>query len=361
MTSNPDSQVTSAAEPEDGQTVSSRQVQWASGKISGTSSGSRAWLINFLEGYGLVGLLVIVIVVFGLDSATSSFLTQANLITVLGNQTVVATVALAALIPLSTGYVDLSSAAITGVSSCVLATSLTRFHQTFIVALILALVFGVLLGFINGILVAKFGLSAIIATLGVQIALGGLLLWYTDNQTIGAGMSMNLLSFGELNWLGIPRITWVFIPVMLASWYLLEQTPFGRYLQAISSNRRSARLVGINVQRSVVTCFAVSGGVAAIAGVLLTLRQGSADATTGPSYLFPALTGVFLGATVVRPGRPNVVGTMIGILFLAVTVDGLTLLGATSWAPDLSEGILLIAATGVSTIFARQRGGHGLF
>jgi ribose transport system permease protein len=147
------------------------------------------------------------------------------------------------------------------------------------------------------------------------------------------------------------------VPIILVCWFVLENTPFGRYLQAIASNGRSSRLVGINVDRSVMVAFTFSGFLAGTAGVLLTARSGAADATTGPSYLFLALAGVFLGATTIHPGRPNVWGTVVGIFFVAFVVSGLSLLGASSWAPNLFNGLILMAAAGLASVFARRRGG----
>ncbi|HTW98489.1 MAG TPA: ABC transporter permease, partial [Acidimicrobiales bacterium] len=212
----------------------------------------RGAVLDIVEHYGLLVLLVAVGAFFCVYPAThASFFSGANFVTLAGNQTVVAIVALAALLPMSAGYIDLSSGAITGVASCTFATCLTRFHQDILISLVAAIVVALACGTVNGILVARWGLSAIIATLGSQLALLGLIEWYTNDQTIGGGMSQNLIAFGSDNFLGIPEITWIFIPVLLAAWFLLEHTPFGRYLQAISSNRRSARLVGINVKRSV--------------------------------------------------------------------------------------------------------------
>jgi ribose transport system permease protein len=147
------------------------------------------------------------------------------------------------------------------------------------------------------------------------------------------------------------------VPVLLICWFLLENTPFGRYLQAVASNRRSAKLVGIPVDRAAFGAFLLSGLLAGIAGVLLTARSGAADSTTGPSYLFPALTAVFLGATAIHPGRPNMWGTTIGIFFIAFALSGLSLMGASSWAPDVFNGVALVVAASLASVFARRRGG----
>lgn len=320
-----------------------------------------AWFGAILEWgmrYGLLIIFGLVVLFFATYEETSAaYLTHANLVTLVGNQAVVSIVAMAALVPLTAGYIDLSCGAVTGVSSVTCAAMLSEAHSPMIVAIALALAVGVLLGSLNGLLIAKFKLSSIIATLGTSTALTGGMLWYTNGSTIGSGLPKGFTEFGSLDFLGVPRVAYVMVPVLLVCWFLLENTPFGRYLQAVASNRRSAHLVGIPVDRSAFAAFALSGLLAGIAGVILTARSGAADSTTGPSFLFPALTAVFLGATAIHPGRPNTWGTVIGIFFIAFALSGLSLMGASTWAPDVFNGVALVVAAFLASTFARRRGG----
>ena len=313
---------------------------------------------DFSIHYGLVVLLVVEILFFRLYGGTSAvYLSHANLVALIGNQAVVCIVALAALVPLTAGYIDLSPGAITGVASIASATAVSRFHAPVLLAIVIGIVIGTLLGTVNGFLIARFEFSSIVTTLGVSTALTGLMVWYTGGSTIGSNIPQSFTSFGSLNWLGIPRVAYVMVPVILICWFVLENTPFGRYLQATASNPRSARLVGLNVKRNILTAFMLTGFLSGVAGVLLTARSGAADSTTGPSYLFPALAAVFLGATTIHPGRPNTWGTVIGIFFVAFGVSGLSLVGASAWAPDVFNGVILIVAAGMAIVFARRRGG----
>jgi ribose transport system permease protein len=142
----------------------------------------------------------------------------------------------------------------------------------------------------------------------------------------------------------------------LLLWYLLAQTPFGRSLYAIGSNPRSAKLVGVRVVGSVWTTFVLAGAIAGIVGVMQLARTGSATADTGTNLLFPALAAAFLGATAVVPGFFNVVGTIIGVLFVAVSVSGLTLSGASAWVSPVFNGAALLIAVGLSHYLGRHRG-----
>jgi ribose transport system permease protein len=340
----------------------------ASGRATGPEStktaddSGRPLVAELAERFGLLVIFAAIILFFGIWGRTGSiFLSHANIIQIIGNQMVVLLVALAAMIPLNSGYFDLSSGATVGTASVACATSMSRFHLGVFPAVLIGVVAGALIGLIDGILIARFKLSAVITTLAMSTALTGLMQWYTSGETISTNVSLGLQNFGSLNWIGIPRLAFVVVPVVLFIWYLQEWTPWGRYQQAISSSDRSARLVGIGVDRLVLASFVLGGAVAGVAGVLLVARSGGADSTTGPSYLFPALAAVFLGATTIRPGRPNTLGTVVGIFFVAFSVSGLTLTGASAWVSDLFNGLALFAAAGLATVFARQRGGKRLF
>ena len=141
---------------------------------------------------------------------------------------------------------------------------------------------------------------------------------------------------------------------------MLEHTPFGRYLHSIGSNRDAARLVGLPVERYVLLAFVLSGALAGLAGVLLVARNGGASPQLGTVVdTLQALAAAYLGATAIKPGRFNVVGTMMAIFFLAFTVTGLSLAGVANWINDVFNGAALFVAVLISTIIGRKRAGVG--
>jgi ribose transport system permease protein len=215
--------------------------------------------------------------------------------------------------------------------------------------------FGVAVGAANGLLVSRLQINSFVSTLGAATLLGGLIQWHTGGQTVTAGIDPALIEFGSGAWLGVPRVVYVVTVAVLAAWYVLAQTPYGRCLYAIGSNPRAARLVGIPVRRYVLLAFAAAGALAGLAGVLQTARTGGATADPGTSLLFPALAAAFLGATAIRPGQFNVVGTVIGVLFVAVSVSGLTLAGASDWVNPVFNGAALLVAVVLSSLLGRQR------
>ena len=201
-------------------------------------------------------------------------------------------------------------------------------------------------------------MNSFVTTLASATLLGGLIQWYTDGQALANNISPTLTAFGSSTWLGVPRPVYVVGILVLACWYALTHTPFGRSLYAIGDNPRAARLVGMPNARYTLTAFITSGTLAGIAGVILTARTAGATADNGTTMLFPALAAVFLGATAIQPGRFNVWGTVVGVTLVAVSVSGLTLAGASNWVNPVFNGLALALAVGISSYLSRQTKGR---
>jgi ribose/xylose/arabinose/galactoside ABC-type transport system permease subunit len=319
--------------------------------------GGHGGMAGLLERHALLLLLVAVATFFTfLPASSDAFLTQANMSVLLGNSATVALLALAVVLPLVCGYFDFSLGAIAAASTVVTAGLMSNNDMPLGLAASAGIGVGVLVGAVNGLLVTRFGLNSFVTTLGMATLIGGLVQWYTGGQTIINGLDPRLAEFGSTTLLGVPQVVYVVGVVAALLWYLLTQTPFGRSLYAVGSNPRSAALVGIRVQRSVWTTFILAGGIAGLVGVMALARSGSATADPGTTLLFPALAAAFLGATAVRPGFFNVVGTLIGVLFVSVSVSGLTLAGASTWVSPVFNGAALLVAVGLSHYLGRSRG-----
>lgn len=315
-----------------------------------------AMVTNALEHGGLVIFLLLLVLWFVLSPTSGDiFTSSANIRQVLANQSVTGIIALAMVVPLVAGYFDLSVPAIAGLSNVAMAALVGTHGYPVLAGIALTLLIASLAGAVNGLLVAGMKLNAFIVTLGTYTLVGGLIQYYTGGQSISEGIPTSFGNWGSLTWLGVPRPFWLLIGIAALVWYGLTQIPFGRRLESIGSNERAARLVGIRVDRSVFLSFVASGFLAGAAGILLTSRAGSADPTAGSAYLFPALAAVFLGATTIRPGKYNVWGTVVGVYFVAIAVNGFTLLGADAWVTPVFNGGSLVAAVLISTLVARQR------
>jgi ribose transport system permease protein len=197
------------------------------------------------------------------------------------------------------------------------------------VTVVVCVLFGGLVGLVNGVAVTRFRMNPCVTTLGVATLPGGLIRWYTGRQAIFAGISPALTRFGSLTLAGLPQVTFVVAGVAVVSWFVLTRTAYGRSLCAVGSSERSARLVGIAVSRNLLS-FVLTGLLAGVAGVLQLSRTGSAAADNGTSLLFPA--GRRLPRRDVGPARFfDIAGAVIGVRFVSVAVSGLTLSGASAW------------------------------
>ncbi len=321
--------------------------------------GRQKPVLEFFERFGLVFLLIGEIVFFSLFAKTGKiFFTWDNFQTIAANQSVLSIAALASILPLIGGSFDLSVGAVALLADIVCAAATSRHHAPLAAAILLAIAFGAVVGLANGVVVAKAGVNALITTLGTFYVIIGVLIWYTNGNAIVTGIPNALTDINVQHWLGVPRIAVFMIIAAVVIWYLLAHTPWGRYLHAVGSNPVAARLVGVSVDRVVVISFVLSGTFAAVAGVLELAHSGSAfpNVNNASGLLLPALASAFLGATTIRPGRFNVLGTLVGVFFIAVAVQGLTLAGVSDWVQYVLYGATLVVAVAVSSVIGRQRG-----
>jgi ribose transport system permease protein len=148
----------------------------------------------------------------------------------------------------------------------------------------------------------------------------------------------------------------VFAVVAVVLWYVLNYTPVGRYLYAVGSNVTAARLAGLKVLRLQWLGLIISATLASFAGVVFTAQLGTSSFEAGAPFLLPAFSAAFLGATQIKPGRFNVVGTVVSIYLLAVGIKGLELMyPGRPWLNDLFEGLVLIVAVALAARSARRR------
>ena len=322
-----------------------------------TSAQATGALLYAAQRFGLLALFVLVIIGFSF-LLPESFPTLANFRNIAGNQSVLAILTLAAIIPLICGHFDLSIGAGLGVTSVATASLVSEYQVPLSLAVVIGIALGALIGLFNGVLIARVGVNALITTLGVATVLTGLTTLYTGGLNIVTGIPEALTDIGSGVWFGLPCTLYFLVVVALFVWYLLEHTPFGRNLHAVGSNPLAARLVGLNVERIVIASFVISGALVGVAGVLQVARQGGGNPQVGIYFMMPALSAAFLGATSIHPGRFNVAGTILAVFFLATSVSGLSLFGVDNWVEALFNGTALVVAVSLSTVLGRRLTGQ---
>src|SRR5262245_3004531 len=205
-------------------------------------------VLHLAERYALAALLVLVVAFFSLWPRTSLIYIQPdNIRNILGSQTVLAIIALGSIVPLVCGQFDLSVGSVAGLTSVLTAASYAHWHLPLVLGILVGIGAGAVVGAVNGLLVTRFGVNALITTLGTASVVTGIVNWYTKGLAIVQGVPDSLTQFGSKTFLGLPRTLFLLVAVALGVWYLLEQTPFGRYLHAVGGNPGAAELVGLNI------------------------------------------------------------------------------------------------------------------
>jgi ribose transport system permease protein len=215
------------------------------------------------------------------------------------------------------------------------------------------LAIGVLIGIVNGLIVTKARVNAVIGTLGVGTVLTGLTFAYTAGSPISSGVpsSFTAISLGQT--FSIPNNILIMAVVMGLLWTVINRTDIGQHFEAVGGNTEAARLSGIAVDRVKIIAFAIAGVCAALTGILLASLLGSGTSSAADSYLLDAFAATFLGSATLRNGEFHIVGTLIGVLFIALGFNGLALLGAATFWQYLFKGSVLVAAVALSTVARR--------
>jgi ribose transport system permease protein len=290
-----------------------------------------------------IWILGLVIVLFGIW-VPDTFLQTVTLRTILADQTITAILAFGLILSIATGALDLSIAATMGLSSCVVIFLLQEGWNP-VLASVVAVLCGTLVGLINGLVVVKLGIDSLIGTLGMMSVLAAATYWVTDGLVLFEGIPTTFTDFGTQSWMGITLPVFYMIIIGAAIWLFLDFRPAGRMLYAVGRNPEAARLAGVRVDRVIFVTLVASATIAGFAGVVLAAKLGVGNPTSGPPYLLPVFTAVFLGATQIdRGGRANVLGTLVAIYLLATGVKGLQLAGAPTYVNDLFNGVALIVA-----------------
>jgi ribose transport system permease protein len=299
--------------------------------------------------WGLLVAWAIVIVVFG-ALRPDTFLTGANFSTIFGSQAVLVILAIALLIPLTTGEYDLSVAGTLGMG-LILTQWLSAEHGWSLgPAVCVALLAGIVVGLVNAFFIIKIGVESLIVTLGMGTLLTGIGFALTETTVVGP--STFLPAAVRNHFLGIPLAFYYGLALTGMAWYVYARTPLGRYLYFVGSGRDVARLSGIKVDMLRAGGLVAAGLISAFAGVVLAGVLGSSSPSVSDSFLLPAFAAVFLGATAVTPGRFNPWGTFIGVYFLITGITGLELLGLVGWIEQVFYGAALIIAVALSRLAA---------
>ncbi|MEJ2795420.1 ribose ABC transporter permease [Iodobacter sp. LRB] len=292
-----------------------------------------------------LGPLLALLLISGVLSVMSrDFLTVNNLLNVLRQVSINALIAFGMTFVILLGGIDLSVGAVLALSSVAIASMMAAGIDP-----VLATLFGVLagaaLGAVNGIIISRGKVAPFIATLGTMTVFRGLALVASDGRPI-TGFNSDFFSMLGAGYIGnlIPVPVLATTLAFIALWFVLKKTVFGRHVYAVGGNEEASLISGVKVNRVKLWVYTLSGGLSALAGVILTSRLNSAQPNAGMGYELDAIAAVVLGGTSLSGGRGWIVGTLIGAVLIGVLNNGLNLLSVSSFYQQVIKGSVILLA-----------------
>ncbi|WP_214694739.1 ABC transporter permease [Exiguobacterium sp. s160] len=319
---------------------------------------------------GHIGQHGTLLAIFGLIAVftvtNDQFLTYANFSDIIKSVSIVSLLALGVTFSLIVGGFDLSVGSTASLATIGAAASLVLHRQELLVALLIPLALGILVGLLNALVTIKFRLPDLLATLAIMYVINGIQLTYTkgfsiyDNMPIEGGTAPgrfipSFLFIGQGTIGPIPFVALLMLLFFIGAHLFLTYTRTGREFYYVGSNAEAARRSGIAVNRIKLYAYVLSGLFAAIGGIILASRIGTGQVSAGAPLLMDAVAAAYIGYAVFGTGRPNVIGTLIGAILIGILLNGLTMWDVPYYAQDIVKGTILIGALGLSYIQKKQR------
>lgn len=292
----------------------------------------------------ILSLAIIILSIF-LSFKTEGFFTTYNLINVLRQISLTSLMAIGFGIVVITGGMDISMGNVAAMVGMTVAGLFAIMKVNLFVSLVISLALGLGIGLLNGAVIAYLGVPPFIATLAMMFISQGITFEFTQGYPIYEGLTSNFLYIGQgyIGPLPVPVI--IMIAMFILAHFFLNNTVLGQHIYSIGGNENAARVTGVNVSRVKLITYGISGFFAALTGVVMTARLGSAQpAAAGMDFFLTAATAAVLGGTELSGGVGNMLGILLGALFLGILNNGLTLLKISAYFQWIVTGILLILA-----------------
>jgi ribose/xylose/arabinose/galactoside ABC-type transport system permease subunit len=305
--------------------------------------------LDFLRRYGIAVVFVALIVTMVL--ASPQFRTQGNFLNLLQQNAIIGILACAMTFAIILGGFDLSVGANAAMSSVVAARLMIEFNIP--VGIAGAILAGLFVGLVNGVLIAYVGVNPFVSTLGTMTVVRGLVYVYT-NATPLFGVDFSFTRVGLGRSFGVPNPFWIFLVVAIFLYILLSQTRFGHYIYAIGGNALAAREMGINVRRTRLLVYSLIGICAAISGVILVGQTATGQPAGALNYELTAIAAVIVGGATLSGGYGNLLSTIVGVYLLGVVSNALNLFGVSPFWQPVATGSILIVAVAIDSAAARS-------
>ena len=307
-------------------------------------------LKKFYDEYGVLLILLIMIVIFTI--ATPTFLTGTNIINISKQVAIMAILSVGMTLVLVSGGggIELSMGSVISLVVVVISKFVTEKGYSIPVALILAVLIATILGFVDGVIIAKIKVPPLIMTLGMQIFLYGFTYSICDGKPV-YGIPASLTWIGQTYLFRVVPVSALLMGVIvILGQFFVSKMYIGRSLYAVGSNEETANLSGISSDKIRIMAYTMCGFLVGIAGIVMLGRIGSGQPSAGEGYEMDVLTGCVLGGVSLNGGKGSVVKAFCGILIIGVLSNGMSLLGFNPFMQKMIKGLVLILAVIIDSL-----------
>lgn len=304
-------------------------------------------IVEFFAKHGIIIGICCLLITFQIIEPR--FMNISNILGVMNSSTLLIVMSLAMTMVMSARGIDLSVAQVTDATAVIAAMSILA-GKHFMVAILIALLFGLFIGIINAVLISYLGVPAIIGTLGMMFVIRSVELTLTNGAqpqilfTLPASKVKNFFFIGQENIGPISVLIILTIVIVVAMYFIKERSVYGRYIDAICNNVKTSWLAGIRVKKIFALSFIISSVLAAIAGVMLVSRSGSAVPRGAETYLTDCFVAVYIGTLISSRSKFNIIGSVVGALFVGFLSNFITLMGMGIAYKNIFNGIFIILA-----------------
>ncbi len=296
-------------------------------------------------------LATVLIFVFFSALMPGMFLTSNNIVTILRSVSITTVIAIGLTVAMAGGGFDLSAGSLAPMAGTFVISFFVWYDMSFWLAFPLALAASLLLTGVTLVLILKFHVPDLLATMAMMFILQGLSLTYAGGGAITPGMTMRNgeIASGTLPvaFKAMGQVPWIIIITLLSVavvHIMLNYTKYGRFIYAVGNNREAARLSGIAVTRYRILAWLIEGGFIALGGILVASRNNAAAMAAAEGQMMPAIAAVVIGTSVAGAGKPNAIGTFVGALLVGILENGLVMMSVPYYSLNVIKGLVLAVA-----------------
>lgn len=323
-----------------------------------TDNNGKFDVFGFLYRYGTIVVTILAVLYFSVS--VENWFTFGNMTNIFRSVSIVCLIALAMTMSLTVDGFDLSTAATASFAAVIAAKVMIIWQLNPAFAIILPIAVGCSIGLINSFLIIKLGISDMLTTLSMMFVITGISITFQQGSAIynympmlEGGVAPGLMSegfkaIGQHEFFEIPIPVFIMLAIAIIVHIFLNRTKHGRFLYMTGGNEEAARLSGIPTKKYRTLAYVLSGGIAAIAGVVLSARLGSGEVDSAGPYLMDAVAAAYIGYSVLGAGKPNAFGTLLGALLVGILMNGLVMMSFPYYSQNIVKGVVLILGLGLT-------------